>query len=47
MNNSVISLNAAMSDEIDLALVKCIDEQKCFRNLHIEKVKKGLYKIEK
>ena len=46
LNSSLVSLNTAMTDEIDLALMKCIEEQKCFRNLNIEKVKKGVYKIE-
>ncbi len=35
-----------MMDEIDQALLKCIDEQKCFRKLNITKVKKGTYRIE-
>ena len=34
-------------DEIDQALYKCIEEQKCFKNFTILKIKKGLYKFEK
>jgi hypothetical protein len=34
-------------DEVDQALYKCVEEQKCFRNLKIRKVKKGVYQIEK
>ncbi len=42
-----ITSNAALMDEIDLALTKCLEEQSCFKNLSIEKVRKGLYKVER
>jgi hypothetical protein len=46
-NSSMLTVNVAMMDEIDQALYKCIQDQKCFRNLNIEKVKKGIYRLEK
>ena len=34
-------------DEIDQALFKCVEEEKCFRNMRIQKLRKGVYKVEK
>lgn len=37
---------SSVQDEIDEALMKCIQSRECFRNLSISKSKKGVYKIE-
>ena len=44
---SQISINAVMMDDLDQAIMKCIEQHSCFKNLNIEKVKKGVYKLEK
>ena len=35
-----------LKDEVDLALSKCLEDQSALKKLKIEKVEKGLYRLE-
>ncbi|CDW80328.1 UNKNOWN [Stylonychia lemnae] len=45
-NQSMVTARLAM-DEVDQALYKCVEEQKCFRNIRIQKLRDGVYQVEK
>ena len=45
-NTSQIIASQAIRDDVDTALLKCIHEQQCFKNMTIKKVGKCLYKID-
>ena len=46
-NVSMLGANSAILDEVDIAILKCQEEQGSFKNLCIEKLHRGLYKVEK
>lgn len=46
-NKFISSSNTQLMDEIDLAIVKNIEHNKTVKSLTIEKVKRGIYKLNK
>jgi len=46
-DDSLIAIKDMVLDEIDLAILKCREEQGSLKNVTIEKLRKGLYRIEK
>ena len=45
-DKSTLSINTSMVDEVDIALMKCMEENNCLKSLQVSKLKKGLYKFE-